>query len=193
MDLGKFTDSEKEFRAALLPGETPAVLHALGVVLMYRGEDQGAIEYISRALQEQPEKYVWWMNKGIALRRVHQLAESEHANRRGLNLVEAEINKNTRDGYARSCLAYLCARLKEQEPDRAGFEIRQALHDSPKDADVRFNAVATYVALDQQEDAIKVLMDSPTQVLADVSRFPDLADLRKNSRFLELLASHGLK
>lgn len=191
LNLGSFPEAENELAVSLGLRETPTALHTLGVVLMYQGKNLEAIQQISKALTRWPETYLWWMDLGIAYRRAHNLAKSENANHRGRELAEMELAKNPDDGYVRSCLAYFCARLKD--PHVAQTEIKQALRQSPKNEDTRFVAVQTYVALGQQEDAIAVLSESPLQVLADVGRFPDLADLRKNSRFLELLASHGLK
>ena len=48
-------------------------------------------------------------------------------------------------------------------------------------------------ALGQRDETLDVLRNSPDGVLADVSRWPDVADLYKDSRFSQLLASHQLK
>jgi serine/threonine protein kinase/tetratricopeptide (TPR) repeat protein len=191
LNLGLLSDSEQEFRSSLTFGETPTALHSLGYTLIYQGKNKEAIPYIKQALARWPERYLWWMNLGIAYRRNHQLEDSRRANLRGQQLAAAEIEKNTRDGYVRSCLAYLWARLNK--PDVAEYEIAQALRDAPKNAAVRFNAVATYEAVNRRDDSLAVLSESPTQVLADVSRFPDLADLAHDPRFQQLLALRQLK
>jgi Flp pilus assembly protein TadD len=108
-----------------------------------------------------------------------------------LELVEKEMTQDPRDGKIRSHLAYLCARLGD--PQRAASEIAQALQLSPNDADTRWVAAVTYEALGDRENTLAVLNASPEGVLADLSRWPDVADLHKDPRFLELLASHQLK
>ncbi len=187
MDLGRFDAAENELRTSIRLQETADSLNTLGVVLIYQGRDRQAIPIIARALNLGPEQYSWWMNLGTAYRHGGFLSDSERAYRRGLDLAEAGMTKNPRDGTIRSHLAYLCAQLGEGQ--RAKSEIAQALHDSPQDADTRWMAAITYEALGRRDDALSVLAASPAGVLADVSRWPDVADLRKDSRFLHLLNS----
>ncbi|MBL8291754.1 MAG: tetratricopeptide repeat protein, partial [Bryobacterales bacterium] len=111
MNLGRFAEAETELRQSLALGETPDSLNNLGAVLMFQGRDQEAIPLLSGALARWPEKYLWWINLGVAYRRVNLLAESKQANLRGLAAADTEVKKNPRNGYVRACLAYLCARL----------------------------------------------------------------------------------
>ncbi|HEY2139261.1 MAG TPA: tetratricopeptide repeat protein, partial [Chthoniobacterales bacterium] len=189
--LGQFTPAENELRSAVQLRETPISLHALGVVLLFEGRDREALPNFVRALSLGTEKYLWWMNLGIAYRRVGLPADAERANRRGLALAEAEMIKNPRSGYVRSHLAYLCARLGDRR--RAESEIAQAMQQSPSDADTLWMAAVTYEALGKRNETLSVLAASPTGVLADLSRWPDVADMSQDSRFLELLTSHGIK
>ena len=191
LNSGRYSDAENEMRSAIRLGQTPTALHALGHILMYEGREQEAIPYITQALSRRPDNYLWWMNLGIAYRRVNRETESEHASRRALQLAEEEIAKDPRNGTTRSRLAYLCARVGETR--RAESEIAQALRLSPTDADTRWMAALTYEALGQRDQTLDVLRNSPDGVLADVSRWPDVADLYEDSRFSELLASHQLK
>jgi serine/threonine-protein kinase len=190
LDLGRFTEAEDELRLSIRLGETPTALHLLGHVLMYEGRDEEAIPYISQALSRWPERYLWWMNLGTAYRRLNLQAESGRANRRGLALAEKEMALDPRNGFIRSHLAYLCARLGDRQ--RAESEIAQALQLSPSDADTRWAAAVTYEALGQRDSTLAVLSTSPPGVLADLSRWPDVADLKRDPRFLRLLASHQL-
>ena len=191
LNLGRYPEAESALRFAIRLGETPTALHTLGHVLMYEGRDQEAIPYITRALGRGPERYLWWMNLGIAYRRVGLEAESERANRRGLELAEKEMSRDPRDGKIRSRLAYLCASIGDRR--RAESEIAQALQLSPNDADARWMAAVTYETLGQRDSTLAVLSASPDGVLADLSRWPEVADLRKDPRFSQLLASHQLK
>ena len=191
MNLGRFSDAETEFRSAIRIAEIPKALHTLGVTLMYEGKDREAIPYINRALRIGPESYRWWVNLGIAYRRVGLSTESVRANLSGLELAEQEVEKNPRDGDARSFLAYLCARIGDHR--RAASEIAQALALSPADENVRWMAVLTYEALGLRKETISVLTGTPHEVIADLGRYPDLADLHKDPRFIELSVSAGGK
>jgi serine/threonine protein kinase/Flp pilus assembly protein TadD len=191
LDLGRFAESEKELRISIGLGDTPAALHTLGLVLMYEGRDHEAVPYISQALSRAPERYLWWSNLGIAYHRLKLKPESERASRRALALAEKEMTRNPRDGQIRSYLAYLCARLGDRS--RAESEIAQALALSPNDADTRWAAAVTYEALGERDSTLSVLSASPAGVLADLSHWPDVADLHTDPRFQQLLASHQLK
>ena len=117
--------------------------------------------------------------------------EEERANRRGLEIAEREMALDPRSGDVRSHLAYFCARLGRR--DRAQSEIAQAMRQSPKDANTQWMAVVTYEALGRREAAMAVLSSAPAELLADLNRWPDAADLRRDPRFLELLARYQIK
>ena len=99
--------------------------------------------------------------------------------------------KNPRDGYVRSALGYLVGRLGDAR--RAESEIVQALRLSPADADTRFIAALTYEALGRRQDTLAVLDASPKDVIADLNRWPEVDDLHRDPRFIQLLASHQIK
>jgi serine/threonine-protein kinase len=187
-NLGHFVEAESEFRFALHLQETPNVLYALGHALMYQSKDQEAIPYLQSALSVSPHEFKIWTELGNCYRRTNQPAEALRANRRGLDLAEAEMARNPRDSETRSFVAYLCARLGDGR--RAESEIAQALQLSPNIQDM---AALTYEALGLRDLTLAVLNTAPTEMLADLNRLPDLADLQKDSRFLQLLASHLLK
>jgi Flp pilus assembly protein TadD len=190
-NLGQSKDAENEFRTSLNLGETPRALDSLGALLMDEGRDPEAIFYIKNALDKWPARYLWWTNLGTAYRRTKQPMASQRAYQRGLDLAKAEMIRNPREGRVRAVLAYLYARVDKR--DVAESQVAEALRESPSDADARFWAVLTYEALNDRNSSIKVLSSSSAAVLADVARDPDLADLRQDSRFQELLAAHQQK
>jgi serine/threonine-protein kinase len=187
-NLGQFSSAENELRFAIRLQKTPVALHNLGVVLMYQGRDREAVPNIAQALHLGPERYLWWMNLGTACRRAGLAADSRRAYRHGLDMAEAEMTRNPRNGRVRAHLAYLCTQRGDRR--RGESEIAQALQQSPNEADTRWMAAITYEALGRRNDTLSVLATSPRGVIADLSRWPDVADLRKDSRFLQLLASH---
>ncbi|MFN0103634.1 MAG: protein kinase domain-containing protein [Bryobacteraceae bacterium] len=188
---GQLTDAEAVLRKALALGETARVLNALGTALMYQGRDREAIPYFTLALKQQPERYLLWMNMGTAYRRLNLAADSARANRRALRLLDSELQNNPKGGYVRSCVAYVCARLGQR--DRSESEIAQALQLSPENNETRRMAVKTYEALELREETLRILSASPPEVLADMSRYPDLADLHRDSRFRTMLGSSSHK
>ena len=190
--LGRFAESENELRIAASVKETAPVLHTLGLTLMYQGREQEATPYFLRALDlSPPEKYLSWMYLGICYRRLGLPGEAERAYHRGLELAEHEMAQNPRRGYIRSYLGYFNAALGNRQ--RAESEIAQALQLSPEDANTRWNAALAYERLDRRESTLAVLGNSPAQLLADLNRWPDVADLRRDTRFLQLLISNHVQ
>lgn len=191
MSLGRFDAAEHEFRTSLQLGETADALNELGLLLIYQKKGHQAIPIIQRALILRPEQHLWWTNLGIAYHQASFVTDSKRSYLRGLDLAETDITKNPRDNKVRSHLAYLAAQLGDKR--RAEFEIAQALQQAPEDNDVRWMAAITYEVLGRRDDTLSVLATSPAAVLASVNRWPDLADLRKDPRFLQLLTSHSRK
>ncbi len=185
---GQFSMAEKEARASLALSETATALHTLGVLLIYEKREHEAVGVIIRSLHLAPGTAVRWMNLGTAYRRTGQTANAAQAYRRGLEIAESDLGKNPRDASARSNLAYMCAQLRDER--RAVSEITQALKQSPGDADVRWMAAITFEALRQRSETLSLLAGSPFGTLADLNRWPDVADLQKDFRFKELLAAN---
>jgi len=188
VDSGRYAEGEEELRAAIRLQETPPAVNWLGQALMYESKESEAVPYFWRALQLKPDRYVSWMDLGICYRRMSRKIEARQANRRGLEVAEAELTKNPRSGDVRAHLAYLAASLGDRH--RAESEIAQALQLSQIDnTDVRWMAVATYEVLGRRNDALALLEVSSPELVADLSRWPDLADLHRDPRFIQLLAS----
>jgi len=190
MNMGRFAEAESELRLSAQQGETPVGLHTLGVVLMYQGRDREAIGYINKALSRYPQRHLWWMTLGIAYRRTNQPEESEKANRRGLDTAESEAARDPRNAVVLARLAYFCARLGDKR--RAESEVARALQIAPNSAETRFAAALTYEALSQRKRTLEVLYSAPSEVLMDLSRWPDVADLSKDTGFQQLLVSQHL-
>jgi serine/threonine protein kinase/tetratricopeptide (TPR) repeat protein len=191
INMGLFNEAEREIRASIRLQERANSLQTLGLVLMYEREEKAAIPFLLRATTLGPDEYVNWLNLGTCYRRTRQPAKARWANLRGLRAAELNIAKNPRHARVRSALAYLCVSLGDRS--RAASDIAQALALSPNDANVQFLAVSTYECLHRRDDALAVLADAAAGMLADVNRWPDLADLRKDSRFLNLLAVRGIR
>ena len=63
---------------------------------------------------------------------------------------------------------------------------------APNSAETRFAAALTYEALSQRKRTLEVLYSAPSEVLMDLSRWPDVADLSKDTGFQQLLVSQHL-
>jgi tetratricopeptide (TPR) repeat protein len=194
INLGRFADAESELRYSVGLQETIRTLTDLGMTLMYEGKDREAIRFLDRAwaLDSPPgntKRYASLMYLGIAYRRLNNRAAARDVNRRGRAMAEADVG-NARDGLPLSFVAYFDAALGDHH--HAKLEIRQALGLSDT-SPVRWNAILTYELLNLRDDTIVLLSTSPAGQLADVNRWPDLADLQHYPRFLQLLATHPVR
>ncbi|HLH00952.1 MAG TPA: protein kinase [Bryobacteraceae bacterium] len=189
--VGRFADAERELRTSLQLGESANSLIMLGVVLIDEEMPREAAQYISRALQRFPEQYLWWIDLGMAYELAELPDKAMQSFRSGLALAEKEMAKNPRNGQVRSRLGYLWAKLGHRT--EAESEIAQALQLSPQDAATRDMAVRTYDALQDREKAVAILAASPDGTLVNVLHSPDLAGLRTDDRFQQLLTTRHLK
>jgi tetratricopeptide (TPR) repeat protein len=193
LDAGHLTAAENEFGISVHLQESADALEALGMVLMYQRKEEQAIPFFTKALTLNQQRYLGRLNLGIAYRLAGRPLDAEREYRLGLDLAQAELAKKPSDGRVRAGLAYLCSQLGDRR--RAEFEVAQALRQSPNDSDTHAMAARTYEALgpEYRNETIALLTISPAGVLADLSRWPEVADLQKDSRFLQLLASHSEK
>ena len=191
LDSGRYAEAEHELNVAISHQETANAVEGLGLSRMYQGRNNEAIPYLERAIRIGPPTSLYYINLGTARRRANFPQEAEQAYQRGLDLADAALAQNPKDGYQRSLLAYLCARLGDKR--RAESEATQALQMSGHATNVRWFAAQTYEALGKREFTLALLQDSPTSMFVLINRNPDLADLRADSRFRQLLVSHHIQ
>jgi tetratricopeptide (TPR) repeat protein len=185
----KFVEAEEAFRKSLRLKETPLTLNNFGAMLAFQGRDSEASYYYQRAIQLNGNRYTYWLNLGDAQRRLGQLASAKSSYRQGLSLAERQVNVNPGSASSRAYLAYLHARLGLRS--RARSEIAQALHSPARDAQVVRCAVETYEALGDRTLALEAAGMATAQALKELDHHPDMADLRRDSRFRLLMGKNN--
>ncbi|MGD0298103.1 MAG: protein kinase [Bryobacteraceae bacterium] len=188
--VGTFPEAEQELRAAIRLRDSSTTELALGAVLLDTGSTKDAIACFLQAIHLGDESALLWLNLGIAYNREGLEHDAEAAFRSGLAVAEKDLIQDPRDGLGHAQLAYLAARLGDSQ--RAEFEIGQALQLSRDNSDTCLIAVLTYEALRHREDTLGLLTSSPA-VLPQLSRYPELADLRRDPRFVQLLSSNHVQ
>ena len=185
-DMGRWEDAEKELKLALqLDAGSRAVLNNLGALALYRGRDAEAAHYFQQARAVGPETDVLMINLGDAFRRTGRANDAAAAYRRGRALAEQRLLNNPRDAVARAFLAYFLLRLGGRQ--LALSELAQALALDPQNKSVLRRAVLTYEAMGERPRALAVLQGAPADVVKELSRQPDLAQLRQDPRFAALM------
>jgi eukaryotic-like serine/threonine-protein kinase len=184
---GRFEEAESDLRRAVLLDGTGYSLDTLAVVLLYERRDLQAIEILQRATTLAPRWSMPWVHLGMSYRHLGKGRDATRADRKALQLAEGELAQNPRDADTRSALAYICADLGQDT--RAKFEINQALQTESSQANVITFAVFTYERLEQRDKTLNILHDATPAMVSDLNRWPDLANLQRDSRFLQLLNS----
>jgi len=191
LDMGRYADAESNLNVAISFQETANAVEGLGLSRMYQGRDREAIPFFQRAINIGPATSLYYINLGTSQRRANFPKEAEQAYQHGLDLAEAALARNPKDANEKSCLAYLCARLGELR--RAESEAAQALQLSDGTIYVRWMAALTYEALGEHDRTLAIIQDAPPSMLDRLNRFPDLVELRADSRFQKLLVSHHIQ
>ncbi len=188
---GRYVDAETEARAALKLDPTSVLaFQVLATALAFQGRYTESIFYSHQAINTGAATHLLYLNLGQTLRWAKLPHEASDAYRKGVALAEAELTKNSRDGRVRSRLAYLCARLNERS--RAENEAGLAQQYSPGSVEVIRYLVMTYEALGERDHALALAQKAPDEALRRLSRSPEMADLRADSRFQVLMKSHQI-
>lgn len=184
-DMGLLDEAEKAFSASLRIRESSRALNGLGAIRATQGRDAEAVDLYSRSLPLNPNEYICLMNLGDSSRRLGRAQDADSYYRRGMSIVSAELSQNPRDGFLRVYLGYFAGRLGDRA--RSTQEIQQALQLSPNDNRVLRRAVLTYEMLGDREKALKSASRVTEHVLRELDRHPDLAALRRDPRFRDLI------
>jgi tetratricopeptide (TPR) repeat protein len=194
---GRFSEAEAEIRTSLALTETSETLQSLGIILMYQGRDAEALPYLQRAFELEMgngpaavgamKRSSILMYLGIAHRRLNQALATADALHRGLVVAANAAAEDPENGKAWAFLGYFQAAIGDSQ--RAAMQITTALQLSPEDLTVRKTAVLAYEVLGQRDKTLDLLKTSTAEEVATINRWPDLADLHKDPRFVQLVAS----
>jgi len=86
-------------------------------------------------------------------------------------------------------MAYVLARLGKNV--QAEIEIKEALSFPAMDSQVIRTAALTFEALGLREDTLTVLNGAARPLIADLNRHANMAGLRRDPRFMKLLAGYA--
>jgi tetratricopeptide (TPR) repeat protein len=187
----KYAEAERVYKASLQQKETALTLNNIGAMLAFQGRQREAMEYYRRAVKLEPNRGIYWLNLGDAQRRIKDLGNAKDSYRRGLPLFQDQITANVTNASARGYVAYLQARLGFT--DQAREQIAAALNSPARNDQVVLNAVQTYEALGDRDQALATAALASAQTLTEMDHHPDLADLQQDSRFRLLIAQRSPK
>lgn len=188
--LGRLSDAEKELQASIGIEDSAKAEHELGYTYMLGGRYSDAILHYHQALKAPgPRTALLWLNLGVAYSLARQKEQAREAFSAGLPLAEKQLDANQTSGRFRAERAYLYAVLGKPQ---AESEAKAAARFSPNDKDTLWMAAATFEALGITNQSIQLLNDCPESMrpslLSDLKRYPDMAGLHADRRFLEMVA-----
>ena len=187
-NLDRFAEAERELRTAIRLRDSANAENAIAVILLHTGKNEEASSAYRQAIALGPETVRLWYGLGLSYGRAGRDGDAKAAFRQGMELAENNLAGDARNGRERAYLAYFAARLGNGH--QAQSEIAQALRLSPDDADTCGLAVLTYEALGRREQTLSFLTSLPPDLvrsmLPQLREYPELADLRRNPRFLVL-------
>ena len=131
-----------------------------------------------------PKKFQYWLVQGNAELKQSHLPAARTAFQKGMDLATVELADSSQSAYTRAFVAYFAARLGDRV--RAEHEIQKALKLSADERTIR-GAVFAYEALGERDRSLEILSHASPQLLYELSRLPDLPDLRGDPRFQQLL------
>jgi serine/threonine protein kinase len=188
-ELRRFPEAENELRKAISIRDSSQAEQVLANVLWFTNRSQEATVHYLSAIAIGPETALLWLDLGSCYRQQGRDRDARDAFRRGLSLAKKDVIQDPRNWRERANQAYLEARLGDDSA--AESDIAQVLQVS-RDDDTLQTAVVTYEALGRRDQSLSLLAKSPS-ILPQIKSVPDLADLRRDPRFTELLASNHVQ
>ena len=152
------------------------------------GKYEKAARLFTEACKIRPEDYQAHSFLSMAYAELGRVKEQEEANRRTLECVEKHIDLHPDDGRALTFGAY--ALVEQGQPDRARQWSERALDADRDEPAIMYNVACTYSLLGEMDKAIELLDRAIQQGYghhAWLSHDPDLAPLREDPRFQQLL------
>ena len=189
---GNYAEADSEFlRSIELDPASPTAIFSQAFAFVSRGRPREAIPLFRRAIEIGPAWYLMYSGLGTAYRLAGSSAAARKAYQSGLDLAEKDLEKHPRYTILRAQLAYLCARVGER--GRAESEAIQARELAPASVEVAWWLVQAWDALGKQDEALALLQHVPDDALRRLNREADLADLRRSSRFQQVMAAHHIE
>ena len=178
MNMGRFAEAESELRLSAQQGEgdSGGLLHTLGVVLMLPGRDREAIGYIDEALSGSASAACAWMTLGIAYRRQPSPRNQRRRMAGAWMWLENDAARDPRNAVVLAAPFRVLLRPSGR-PRRGSQEVARALQIPPTAPRHDLPAALSLQALSRRKRTLEVLYSAPSEVLMDLSRWPDVTDL----------------
>ena len=189
MRLDRFEEARAALQKSIEIQPTNYALSNLGTCLYLLGRYEEAASSIEKAIVLTPKNFKYRAYLGDALTWAPgQAKRAAEAYRAAVPLGEEELRISPRDAAALTTLARCRARLGEKA--RAWEDVQRALVLAPDNTDVLKRAAIVATVLGKREEAFRLLERAVSggYGTAEIERDPDLASLRGDPRFKDILS-----
>ncbi|HMO66109.1 MAG TPA: tetratricopeptide repeat protein, partial [Verrucomicrobiota bacterium] len=184
---GDWRGAELEFRRALELGGTYEALSNLGTFLFFERQDYAAAaDMFRRAVAWNREDHVVRGNLADALRLLGDAAGAREASAEALALARRDLDINPGDRATRAMAAYYLATLGQ--PGESAAELTLLGPREACDTATLFTGVLALEIAGRRDEALAWLGDALARghALEEARQHPDLAELRRDPRFIAL-------
>jgi serine/threonine protein kinase/tetratricopeptide (TPR) repeat protein len=190
----RWREAGAEFEKSLAIRPNALAYSNLGTVRFFEGKYQEAADQFQHATKLQPNNAINWGNLGDALWQLpKERAGALQAFQRAADLASEKLGLDASNDQLRQTYAIYLVKLGRKQ--EAVAEIKKALEHDPKDASVRFFAARVYATADMRSEALQALKDAVAlgYSAGEISHEPDLAELRSDRTFQQLVAGRDNK
>ena len=191
IEQGRFQEAEQSLLRALSLHRSPNL--SMNVGGLYYAEERyaEAAPFFEESVASGTPSAMRYRDLGDVYRHLGRTRDARDAYRSARDMAQDEVTRNPRKADSRVLLALVSAFLGDSH--RARFEASQALSLEPENAIVMREAAIMYEVLGQREETLVVLQRAPRRLLEELSRQPDVKDLRQDPRFQELIRTQSAR
>lgn len=186
--MGQFDDARAAYLKAIELNPTGDAYSNLGTLEYASGRYREAAEADEKAVALKPGYYLIWANLGDAYRWAPGLeSRAKDAYEKSILLARRELQVNPRDAEVHLTLALCLA--KTGNTAEAQKDLRRAIELNPKDTGSLFQAAIVANICGKKQEALDWIRRAVQggYPVADITREPELANLRKDKEFQEAL------
>jgi len=186
--MGRFDEAEDMLTKSVSIKPTATGFSNLGTFYFFQGKYNEAVPMMEKAVELNPNDYLYWGNLADSYRwAVGFEKKAPGTYQRAIDLALKELEVNPNSGGVKGSLATYWAKLGEKE--NALRQIEEALDLASENANVVFDSLLTFELVGERDRAFAALERSLDNGYSfeEISREPELANLREDPRYLELL------
>jgi serine/threonine-protein kinase len=188
--LGNYPEAEKALHRANEISPSPEAYSNLSVSATFQGRHREAVQWLEKAVSMNAGNDGTWRTLGDAYRQVQELSDkAQGAYRTALEIVQKRLSLDpTRPDLLLASALY---HAKLQQPAQAASALKQAYKSGPLNASLTFKAAVAQAVLGEREQALGTLEQAVRLGYSreQLAKEPELAALRKDERFIRMLAT----